>query len=213
MDICEESDLAQILIAHKGTFKRDLFVGDKLNDDWCRDECLVYSDVLNDIKNNEADFIRLLDRYLTIYDSLTKSELMNSDKSKKNKYGMRINTVKFLEWADKNNQPINDYLKVNDWLRATYGLKQKNTLSNVSVNQSANQISWNFAYHTKELSLLFEASEHFWKNASSEDRDTQVDNPTVAAWLVEKGMDSDRKAKAGATIIRPKWAGKGRIPY
>lgn len=59
------------------------------------------------------------------------------------------------------------------------------------------------------LAFLNQASEKWWKNADRDDDTTQPDNDTVAAWLESKGL-SQSLAKAGATIIRPPWAFKGR---
>lgn len=65
---------------------------------------------------------------------------------------------------------------------------------------------------TKELSILIEASDKFWKNADKKLTDTHSNNAKeVVPWLMESGF-SESLAKAGASIIRPIWAHKGRSP-
>lgn len=61
------------------------------------------------------------------------------------------------------------------------------------------------------LAYLKQAAERFWTQASRTDATTHPKNATVAAWLTDKGL-SPSLAKAGASIIRPKWAHKGRMP-
>ena len=64
-------------------------------------------------------------------------------------------------------------------------------------------------YISEDLALLNEAASTFWLNADPADRDTHPINEKVIEWLKSKGF-SDASAKQGATIIRPKWAAKGR---
>jgi hypothetical protein len=65
------------------------------------------------------------------------------------------------------------------------------------------------AHYSEELNLLIQAADRFWKNADPKESDTHPTNKDVAEWLMEQGMVSNR-AEIGATIIRPKWAAKGR---
>jgi hypothetical protein len=66
-------------------------------------------------------------------------------------------------------------------------------------------------HYSRNLQLLIQASDRFWKNANPEDSDTQPTNERVAEWLRERGM-SGRQAESGASIIRPEWAMVGRKP-
>lgn len=66
-------------------------------------------------------------------------------------------------------------------------------------------------HQSQRLKLLFNASEHFWKNADPKDRDTHPTNEAVSKWLVGQGL-SKRLADAGTSIIRPEWAATGRKP-
>lgn len=62
-----------------------------------------------------------------------------------------------------------------------------------------------------KLSYLNQAARKFWEKACREDPTTHPNNATVSAWLVDKGL-SPSLADAGASIIRPQWAHKGRRP-
>ena len=66
-------------------------------------------------------------------------------------------------------------------------------------------------YYSKNLQLLLEAAERFWKNADPGERDTYEQNDVVSEWLQGKGL-SKHQADVGASIIRPEWAEKGRTP-
>lgn len=62
-----------------------------------------------------------------------------------------------------------------------------------------------------KLAKINQAAVKFWGNADRHDRGTHPDNPTVAAWLEERGFSPTLADKA-ATIIRPEWAPPGRKP-
>jgi hypothetical protein len=61
------------------------------------------------------------------------------------------------------------------------------------------------------LQHLNQAATRFWRNIDPSDKQAHPSNSTVAKWLVGKGY-LPSLAKHGATIIRPTWAAKGRIP-
>lgn len=69
----------------------------------------------------------------------------------------------------------------------------------------------NPSYRSDELALMNQASIQWWARADESDPTTHHDNQTVTAWLIQRGF-SERKAKAAASIIRPKWAHNGRKP-
>jgi hypothetical protein len=56
-----------------------------------------------------------------------------------------------------------------------------------------------------QLLLLERASWEFWSSADRDDRKTYPTNQSVTDWLIQHGF-SENLAKAGASIIRPKWA-------
>ncbi len=62
-----------------------------------------------------------------------------------------------------------------------------------------------------DLKLLYLAAERFWGKAEISNRQSHMKNAVVAGWLVKNGF-SQKLADAGATIIRPDWAGVGRPP-
>jgi hypothetical protein len=64
---------------------------------------------------------------------------------------------------------------------------------------------------SEKLTMLLQASGKFWANASPTDPETHPVKKDVVRWLEERGM-SKYQAEAGATIIAPKWAVKGRRP-
>jgi hypothetical protein len=66
-------------------------------------------------------------------------------------------------------------------------------------------------HYTSQLKLLIGAADKFWKNADPKDVESYRTNQEVAEWLTQHGL-SKRQANVGATIIRPKWAAKGRKP-
>ena len=67
-------------------------------------------------------------------------------------------------------------------------------------------------HFTKDLELLIQAANYFWKDADQSDKSTlaKKSNPEVAKWLVSRGFSSDSLASKGASIIRPDWAAKGK---
>ena len=67
-------------------------------------------------------------------------------------------------------------------------------------------------HFTKDLELLIQAANYFWKDADQSDKSTlaKKSNPEVAKWLVIRGFSSDSLASKGASIIRPDWAAKGK---
>lgn len=65
------------------------------------------------------------------------------------------------------------------------------------------------AYYSDDLKILIQASNKFWGNVNPDEKDTHTKQQVVIDWLVEKGF-SDISARKGATIIRPKWAAKGK---
>lgn len=64
---------------------------------------------------------------------------------------------------------------------------------------------------SNKLMKMNQASAKFWTNADRDERGTQPDNATVAAWLVQQGFSQTLADKA-ATLIRPEWAPTGRKP-
>ena len=64
-------------------------------------------------------------------------------------------------------------------------------------------------YKSMDLRQLNRAALKFWGNASSQDPSACPKQVDVVIWLKEQGL-SQRNAEAGATIIRPEWAKKGR---
>jgi hypothetical protein len=56
-----------------------------------------------------------------------------------------------------------------------------------------------------QLRWLERASWEFWSSADRDDRKTYPVNQEVTDWLIQQGF-SENLAKAGASIIRPKWA-------
>jgi hypothetical protein len=67
------------------------------------------------------------------------------------------------------------------------------------------------SHASERLSLLNQASQRWWANASKNDPSTHPDKADVVAWLIERGM-TESLAKHAATIIRPEWAHNGRKP-
>lgn len=63
-------------------------------------------------------------------------------------------------------------------------------------------------YVSAQLLLLERASWEFWSSADRDDRKTYPNNQSVTNWLIQQGF-SENLAKAGASIIRPKWAKQG----
>lgn len=63
-------------------------------------------------------------------------------------------------------------------------------------------------YISTQLHLLERASWEFWSSADRGDRATYPNNQAVTDWLIRQGF-SENLAKAGASIIRPKWAKQG----
>ena len=67
------------------------------------------------------------------------------------------------------------------------------------------------AHVSRELALLNQAAQRWWANADPDEPQTHPDNPTVASWLIERGM-AKTLAERAASIIRPGWAHIGRKP-
>ena len=65
---------------------------------------------------------------------------------------------------------------------------------------SAFQWPWG-TYQTKDLQLLAQAADKFWKNYDPTDHSTAPTNETVIAWLEEKSV-SRRKAEVMASMLR-----------
>lgn len=65
--------------------------------------------------------------------------------------------------------------------------------------------------HYPRLAALIRARRAFWERASRDQKDTWPKTSEILKYLREKGFD-DTLAQRGATIIRPSWAGKGRLP-
>jgi len=64
---------------------------------------------------------------------------------------------------------------------------------------------------SNKLVALNQASQKFWTNADQNDKSTWPDKNDIVFWLRKHGF-SDSLADKGATIIRPEWAGSGRLP-
>lgn len=80
--------------------------------------------------------------------------------------------------------------------------KQAGTLLENKVDAQPNKSDW--------LRALNSASEHYWSfNADRDDKTTWPVTKEIEGFLIRKGF-SPSLAKAGATIIRPKWAPPGR---
>lgn len=52
----------------------------------------------------------------------------------------------------------------------------------------------------------------FWEPVDRDDKTSWHDTHEIVAWFKRNGFESDNRAKAAATIIRPHWAGTGRKP-
>ncbi|MFI3198183.1 MAG: hypothetical protein QX196_07675 [Methylococcaceae bacterium] len=63
---------------------------------------------------------------------------------------------------------------------------------------------------SERLAALQQASEQFWINAHRDEKDTWPVTKDIVSWLKEKGL-TQSLAESAATIIRPEWAGSGRI--
>ncbi len=87
------------------------------------------------------------------------------------------------------------------------------TQSREKTNNAAetSPISPNHIHVSDKLVKMNQAAAKFWANADRDDRGTQPDNATVAAWLEQQGFSQTLADKA-ATIIRPEWAPPGRKP-
>ena len=60
-----------------------------------------------------------------------------------------------------------------------------------------------------EYGTLTAAIQKFWANADVNETDTHPTNEVVSIWLMERNFKK-QKAAIGASIIRPRWAVKGR---
>lgn len=67
-------------------------------------------------------------------------------------------------------------------------------------------------HFSAKLKLVLQAAERYWgENVDQNDPSTQEKNEVVAEWLEKQGL-SKSQAKQAASIIRPEWAHKGRMP-
>ena len=64
---------------------------------------------------------------------------------------------------------------------------------------------------SEKLTHLNQAAAKFWGNVDPSDKTTYPKNEEIRQWLEDKGY-SERQSGAAASIIRPPWAEKGRIP-
>lgn len=81
--------------------------------------------------------------------------------------------------------------------------------SNSGPIERSEQVFW-----SEQLQALITASERYWARAEEGESDTQPTNEAVSKFLQEdSGCEfSASLANAAASIIRPKWASKGRKP-
>lgn len=97
---------------------------------------------------------------------------------------------------------INDAVIPTEDILALLAINQKKKTSEaIPVNQ----------HKSNMLTVLNQASNKFWANVNRNDPGTYPKKLTIVAWLEKNGF-SQTLAEKGATIIRPEWAPKGRIP-
>lgn len=93
--------------------------------------------------------------------------------------------------------------------RETVGREIQELRSNVQVGEKPLSDKTDRAHVSDSLATLNQASATFWANADPNDNTTHPLNSTVETWLIERKF-SPTMAEKGATIIRPKWATRGR---
>lgn len=93
------------------------------------------------------------------------------------------------------------------------GLKSKYDFSPARANDGGAQLPLARDFHSGELTLLVQAAEKFWKNVARDEPATYPKNQDIADWLIKQSSAySPTLAEKAASIIRPRWAGKGGRP-
>lgn len=114
-----------------------------------------------------------------------------------------ISPVRFFEVSFVDGECIN--VKLRQLVIMSNDLKMLQKLHMDTDTDSIEQS----AYISPDLATLIRAAQRFWSNADPSDKDSHTINSIVADWLMGQGL-SKAKADAGASIIRPEWAAKGR---
>ncbi len=131
-------------------------------------------------------------------------EIAHNDLKIKSRFDGLIPTNKILEFSNPNKKipPIDDELSFAD----VFSIKAKKS---PAIEQRAGSRPAN-PNRSERLAALQQASEQFWINAHRDEKDTWPVTKDIVSWLKEKGL-TQSLAESAATIIRPEWAGSGRI--
>ena len=130
------------------------------------------------------------------------------------------NTSVFTPESLSMSTPHDNKIKVPEFAKGALllGIEMPDELADMATNVNASQIvvkppaqDDSREYKSDKLRLMNQAAEIFWKNADPNDRKTHPKNSRVIAWFEDKGFSKTLAEKA-TTIIRPEWAGTGRIP-
>jgi len=76
MDIGLSSGLNEVFIGLSGCFEDELFVGNKIANNWVQEEFIHDKSLVKDIDNHETEFIALIKEYLILYRAISKSSLV-----------------------------------------------------------------------------------------------------------------------------------------
>lgn len=107
----------------------------------------------------------------------------------------------WLSWKELGQQGAND-----DHALARGGFRQE-----LGVDLDTPLPKTDGSHISDQLAYLKQAANEFWAGVDPNDKAKHPDNKTVVAWLRKHGY-SKTLADSAASIIRPKWAAKGRKP-
>lgn len=120
----------------------------------------------------------------------------------------------FGGWGNDKNIPESERRVTRDYVyfeRADVEAIRNGVIAKADTHSITKPLESHRFHASERLSLLNQASQRWWANASKNDPSTHPDKAEVVAWLIERGMN-ESLAKHAATIIRPEWAHNGRKP-
>jgi len=113
-------------------------------------------------------------------------------------------------WASGTHAERNEPSYYIEWAKSKgFDIPWYESMTNITCGKSTVSMQEARNHHSDWLMLTIQASNKFWSNADPHDSSTHPKNKDVQNWLESKGI-TETLANKAATLIRPKWAAKGR---